>query len=128
MSTIKSPLARVKEQFGSKDKLVDALVGLPEGVFERHNEDKDAFRKRLSSAANTKLLRMLEVGKAVKERFGSKEKLVDAILTQMNRGKDADYRGKLAQFSVSKLFARIGTLEKKGRAEKSASKKAGARA
>ena len=31
----KSPLAQVKDSFGSKEKLVDALVSLPEGVLDR---------------------------------------------------------------------------------------------
>lgn len=122
MSTNKSPLSRVKEQFGSKEQLVDALVGLPEGVLERSDTDKDAFKKRLQSAANTKLLRLHEVGKAVKDRFGSKAKLVDAILTQMNRGKDADYRTKLTQLSLSKLFSQVTALERKAKREKAAAK------
>ena len=51
----KSPLAQVKETYGSKEKLVDALVGLPEGVLDR-SDDKDAWKQQLLTAANAKLL------------------------------------------------------------------------
>ena len=73
----KSPLAQVKDSFGSKEKLVDALVSLPEGVLDR-GEDKDAWKQQLLTAANTKLLKLHTVGSQVSKRFGSKEKLVDA--------------------------------------------------
>jgi hypothetical protein len=124
MSTKKSPLSRVKEQFGSKEHLVDALVGLPEGILERNEQDKDAFKKRLLSAANNKLLRLHHIGQSVKDRFGSKEKLVEAILTKAGHGKDADYRQKLTGLSVARLFAQASAQEKQDRRDKSQAKKA----
>ena len=45
----KSPLARVKEEFGGKDKLVDKIVG----VLDSGDESKDELRKRLLGVANT---------------------------------------------------------------------------
>jgi hypothetical protein len=111
----KSPLAKVKEQFGSKDKLVDALIALPASVVERGEEgeeDKDAFRKRLLGASNAKLLRLHTTGKSVSERFGSKGKLVDAILNLHKRGKDQDYRNKLSTLPLGKLFDQVSALEK----------------
>lgn len=113
----KSPLILVKDQFGSKDKLVDALIALPESVFDRGDDDKDAFRKRLLGAANAKLLRLHATGKAVSERWGSKEKLVDAILDLRKRGKDADYRTKLGTLPIGKLFDQVSALEKGSRKE-----------
>jgi hypothetical protein len=80
----KSPLAQVKDSFGSKEKLVDALVSLPEGVLDR-GEDKDAWKQQLLTAANTKLLKLHTVGSQVSKRFGSKEKLVDALLGLQKR-------------------------------------------
>ena len=111
----KSPLILVKDQFGSKDKLVDALIALPESVFDRGEDDKDAFRKRLLGAANAKLLRLHKTGKAVSERWGSKEKLVDAILDLRKRGKDQDFRNKLSTLPIGKLFDQMGALEKANR-------------
>ena len=46
-----SPLARVKEEFGGKDKLVDKIVG----VLDSGDESKDELRKRLLGVSNTKL-------------------------------------------------------------------------
>lgn len=110
----KSPLAQVKEQFGSKEKLVDALIGLPASVIERpadEGEDKDAFRHRLLVAPNSKLLRLHRVGKSVSDRWGSKEKLVDAILDLRRRSKDKDYRTKLVTLPLGKLFDQVSSLE-----------------
>jgi len=114
----KSPLAQVKEQFGSKDKLVDALIALPASVVERGEEgeeDKDAFKKRLQGASNAKLLRLHKTGKSVTDRFGSKAKLVDAILDLHKRSKDQDYRTKLSTLPLGKLFDQVSSLEKSAR-------------
>jgi len=122
----KSPLALVKDQFGSKEKLVDALIALPESVLDRGEggeEDKDAFRKRLLGAANAKLLRLHETGKAVSERWGSKEKLVDAILTLRHSSKDQDFRTKLSTLTIGKLYDQVTSLERAARrAQKQAEK------
>lgn len=117
----KSPLTQVKDQFGSKDKLVDAIVALPEGVLDR-DEDKDAFRTRLLTAANSKLLRLHTLGKQVAERFGSKDKLVDALLVLKRRGKDQDYRTKLATLPIGKLFDQYSSLERSTRRTSAARK------
>lgn len=118
----KSPLSLVKEQFGSKEQLVDALTALPEGVLrESDEEDKDALRTRLLTAANSKLLRLHKMGRVVAERFGSKDKLVDALLMLQRRGKDADYGNKLRTLPLGKLYDQFNSLE---RATKRAQKKA----
>ena len=44
-----SPLARVKDEFGGKDKLVDKIVG----ILDAGDESKDELRKRLLGVANT---------------------------------------------------------------------------
>ena len=113
MSAKKSPLSRVKEKFESKEKLVDAFVGLSAKVLDRSDdEDKDDFRKKLLSAANSKLLNMYDRGQLVKSRWGSKEQLVDALLALQNRGKDKDYKSKLGSWTVGRLYDRMTTLEK----------------
>ena len=119
----KSPLSQVKEQFGSKEQLVDALTALPEGVLARDSdeEDKDAFRTRLLTAANSKLLRLHTMGRAIADRWGSKDKLVDALLMLQRRGKDEDYRNKLRTLPLGKLYDQFNSLE---RAAKRTQKKA----
>jgi len=117
----KSPLSLVKEKFGEKEKLVDALLALPSSIVER-GEDQDDARKTLLSAANSKLLRMHTTGSAVAKRFGSKDKLVDAILSLKKRGKDEDYRKKLGEVSVGKLYDQFTVLERSARRADAAAK------
>lgn len=116
MSMKKSPLSRVKEEFGTKDKLVEALIALPASVLERGDgEDKDVFEKRLRAAANTKLLRLHQMGQTISKRWGSKEGLVDALLTLQKRGKDKDYRTKLSAMPIGKLYDRVTSIERTSR-------------
>lgn len=108
----KTPLQRVREEHGDKEKLVDKLVDL----VDRGDEDKAAFRRRLLAASNTKLLRLHHVSSELKSRFGSKDGLVDAILGLMNRGKDADYRNKLNGQTPVRLLSIHRARQKKARA------------
>ena len=82
-----SPLARVKEEFGGKDKLVDKLVGL----VDAGEESKDDLRKRLLGAANSKLLRLHVVATKVKEQ-GGHDKLAAAAAA--SAGAESDARSK----------------------------------
>jgi len=94
----KSPLARVKEEFGGKDKLVDKIVGL----LGSGDEPKDEMRRRLLGAANSKLVRLHGVATQVKE-LGGKDQLATAAAQEMGRAKDKDYVAKLGTFSSGKL-------------------------
>ncbi len=93
-----SPLARVKEEFGGKDKLVDKIVAL----LGSGDEPKDEMRRRLLGAANSKLVRLHGVATQVKE-LGGKDQLADAAATELGRGKDKDYVAKLGTFSSGRL-------------------------
>jgi len=95
-----TPFQKVQKLHGSKEQLVDKIVA----VLEHGDESKDDLKQRLQTCSNTKLLRLLETATEVKERFGSKEKLVDAILKLMNRSRDADYRRKLLTYSPARLL------------------------
>ena len=100
MST-KTPLAIVKEKFGEKAKLVDALEKLTQESLwvSRINEDKG-----LAHVSNAKLLRLHATFSVVKEKFGTREKLIDAILELEKRTKDAGLRQKLAEWPVPRLY------------------------
>jgi hypothetical protein len=98
MST-KSPLERVKQEFGGKDKLVDKLVGL----IDAGDESKDDLRKRLLGAANGKLVRLHAVASRVKQQ-GGHDKLVAATAQSLGRAKDKDYVEKLASYPDTRLF------------------------
>jgi hypothetical protein len=95
----KSPLTQVNEKFGGKDKLVDKLVGLLET-----DEPKDEVRTRLLGVANTKLLHLHEVASMVREKYGSRDKLLTAAAAALGRTKDKDYLAKLESFSTAKLL------------------------
>ena len=94
----KSPLARVKEEFGGKDKLVDKIVGL----LGSGDEPKDEMRRRLLGAANKKLVRLHGVATQVKE-LGGRDALAGATAQEMGRAKDKDYVTKLGTFSSGRL-------------------------
>ena len=85
-----SPLARVKEEFGGKDKLVDKIVG----VLDSGDESKDELRKRLLGVSNTKLIRLFSVATKTKQA-GGHDKLVATTAEKLKRGKDKDYVAKL---------------------------------
>jgi hypothetical protein len=112
----KSPLAQVNETFGGKDKLVDKLVTLVES-----DESKEETRKRLLSAANSKLLHLHELASMVKENYGSREKLVTAAAAALGRSKDKHYLAKLETFSTAKLLD--VTLSAERRAKRAAEKR-----
>ncbi len=97
----KTPLARVKEQFGDKTKLVEAVqkLGGDDLWVARTNENKG-----LAHVSNAKLLRLHRVLSEVKEKFGTREKLVDAILELEKRTKDAGYKQRLSAWPVPRLY------------------------
>src|SRR6516225_3509675 len=94
----KSPLERVKEEFGGKDKLVDKIVG----VLDSGDESKDELRKRLLGVANSKLIRLFSVATKTKQA-GGHDKLVATTAEKLNRAKDKDYVAKLESYSDGRL-------------------------
>jgi hypothetical protein len=110
-----SPLARVKEEFGGKDKLVDKLVGL----VDAGEESKDDLRKRLLGAANSKLLRLHVVATKVKEQ-GGHDKLAAAAAASVGHGKDKDYVEKLESFSNGRLVDMLVAGERRAKRKSAA--------
>lgn len=123
------PLARVKQEFGGKDKLVDKIVSL----IDAGDESKDDLRKRLLGAANGKLIKLHTVASEVKKE-GGHDKLVAATAASLNRSKDKDYVEKLSTFSDARLLdikkaadvraKRVAAKAKDGAAKAPAAKKA----
>jgi hypothetical protein len=97
----KSPLKQVQERFESKDKLVAAVKQLAaeELWIDRTNEIKG-----LERVSNAKLLRLHEVLRRTKEEFGSRDKLIEAILSAHKRTKDEGYHKRLAQYPLPRLL------------------------
>ena len=102
------PLARVKEEFGGKDKLVDKIVG----VLDSGDESKDELRKRLLGVSNTKLIRLFSVATKTKQA-GGHDKLVATTAEKLKRTKDKDYVAKLEQFSNGRLLDVLSAAERR---------------
>ncbi len=73
-----SPLSIVKDKFGGRAKLVEQLVS---SVDKQHGDESEAnVKSRLMGLSNAKLLRLYRVEQQVRERFGDRGKLVQAVL------------------------------------------------
>jgi hypothetical protein len=117
MSTKKPPVTRTKEEHGSKEKLVDKLVGLL-GSITSKDESKDDLKGRLLAASNRKLLRLVEVAGEIKEQYGSIDKLAEKAAGVLGRAKDAPYVAKLKTLSPARLLDLLRSSEKRARANK----------
>ncbi|MEA2750628.1 MAG: hypothetical protein QOI41_4771 [Myxococcales bacterium] len=110
---MKSPLASLKDKFENKAKLVSEL--------EKLTKDEDLWvgrlnaNKGLAHVSNSKLLKLHATFAAVKEKFGTRAKLIDAIC-EIEKRKDEGYKTRLGNFPVPRLWDMY----------KSASKRAGA--
>jgi len=101
----KSPLAIVKERFGDKGKLVEAVKGfVNEDLWLGRTSNDRGKSKGLENVSNTKLIRLHTIFSEVKEKFGSRAKLIDAIVDSEKRGKDAGYRKRLEEYPVPRLY------------------------
>lgn len=109
------PLAKVKA-LGGKDKLVDKIAG----SLAHDGADEGSIKERLAKASNAQLLRLASVTEAVKKAYGSRDKLVDALIKALGRAKDKDYVAKLGTFSLPKLYDLAKSTERKAKAAKKA--------
>jgi hypothetical protein len=97
-----SPLLTVREKFGDKAKLVAEL--------EKFTKDDDLWvsrenrNKGLAHASNAKLLRLHRTFTEVKEKFGSRAKLIDAICEVEKRTKDEGFKKRLGAYPVPRLW------------------------
>lgn len=94
------PRARLAKLHGTKADLAKTLAS----ALVAGDEDAGALTARLSKASNTQLLRLQRVVDTVKDKYGSREKLIEAIGTATNKSKDKDYLAKLATFPLPRLL------------------------
>ncbi|MBK8995588.1 MAG: hypothetical protein IPM35_07565 [Myxococcales bacterium] len=108
----KTPLSLANERFTSKDKLVEAVQKLATDDLwlDRVNEAKG-----LGRVSNAKLLRLHEILTRVKKDFGSRAKLIDAILTLEKRGKDAGYKARLEAYPLPRLVDLHGAASRRAK-------------
>jgi len=97
-----SPLQQVREDHGSKEELVDKL--LDEVLEPPEDEAPLDFEERIASASNKKLLRLWDAHQTVLDEFGSKQALVDKLVTSQFPGGNADYADKLSGMTLPRLL------------------------
>lgn len=107
-----TPLAIVKDRFGSKEKLIKAVEGLASKDLwlDRVNEDKG-----LGSVSNAKLLRLHDTLEDVKKRFGSRDKLIAAICKIEKREKDDGYKTRLGGYPLPRLVDLHDSADKRAK-------------
>jgi len=114
MATKKSPLARQKDEHESKEKLVDRVISVL-GSITKSDEDKDTVKARLLAASNKKLIRLHEVGSEIKSKYGSIDKLAEAVGAAMGRAKDAPFVDKLKSYTPARLLDMVKAADKRGK-------------
>ncbi len=113
---MKSPLATVKDKFGDKAKLVEAVKALATEELWLARTAADRGKDRgLEHVSNAKLLRLHAVLSEVKEKFGTRGKLIDEILAAEGRSKDGDLRKKLEAHPVPRLYDRYKSAKKRAK-------------
>lgn len=110
---MKSPIALVKDKFGDKAKLVAAVEKFTKDDLwiAKTNQDKG-----LAHVSNAKLLRLHATFSTVKEKFGTRAKLIDAICDLEKRTKDDGFKKRLAAYPVPRLFDMWQSSEKRQKA------------
>ena len=116
---MKSPLSLVKDTFGDKSKLVAAVEKFTTDDLWLGRTNKD---KGLAHVSNAKLLRLHTTFTAVKEKFGTRAKLIDAILVLEKRTKDEGFKSRISAYPVPRLFDLHNSLEKRAKAAAAAAK------
>ena len=97
-----TPINKVKKQFGSKEKLVDTILGL---IKRSTDQSKDQFKRILQSQSNRKLLILFKREQTVKEQFGNRDKLIEAIAkSAKGKTEDKDYRKQLNLRTTGQLL------------------------
>jgi hypothetical protein len=118
---MKSPISAVKETFGDKAKLVAEL--------EKFTKDEALWVSRLNAGkglahvSNAKLLRLHKTFTTVKEKFGSRAKLIDAIAEIEKRTKDEGYKTRLGGYPVPRLWDLYQSATKRSATSGKATKK-----
>lgn len=110
----KSPLALVKERFGEKKKLVEAVQAfVGEDLWVGRLASDRGGEGDLARVSNAKLLKLHATFSEVKAQFGTRAKLIDAILDVEKRAKDEGYKARLSAWPVPRLFDHYKSAKKR---------------
>ncbi len=110
----KSPVAVVKERFGEKSKLVEAVQSfVNDDLWVKRTSTDRGGSRGLQHVSNAKLLKLHTTFSAVKDKFGTRAKLIDAILELEKRSKDAGFRTRLEAYPVPRLWDMYKSADKR---------------
>ncbi|HKO93029.1 MAG TPA: hypothetical protein VJU61_17860 [Polyangiaceae bacterium] len=114
----------MKGQFEDKAKLLSAVQALATSALwlDRVNADKG-----LAKVSNTKLLKLHAALSRAKKEFGSRDKLIGAVLDLEKRGRDEGYKTRLAAYPLPRLLDLHDSLSKSSAAKSSAAKASAAK-
>ena len=103
-----TPKQLVESRFGTRQDLVNQIVSIVGGG--------DTVRSRLNGTTNKKLLRIHEVATSVKETFGGKSGLIDAMAKlQFSSGNpNPGWRTKMEAFTIKRLLDMHRQLSTRG--------------
>jgi hypothetical protein len=106
------PKARLAALHGTKEALAKSLA---ESI-AREDQDTSLIADRLKLASSAQLLRLHSVVTTVKEKYGSREKLIAAIGTAEKKSGDKDYLAMLDTLSLPNLLDLARSHERRARA------------
>jgi hypothetical protein len=99
-TTPNTPLARRTAAFGSKSDLINKVKSLAtEDLWVGRQNDAKSW----AGISNAKLIRLHDILTLVKDKYGSRDKLIEALMSAMDRGKDADYKKHFAAWPLPPL-------------------------
>lgn len=114
-----TPAKATKDRFGDKEKLVAAVKGLATAELWL---DKVNPEKGLERVSNSKLLRLHRTLSRVKKDFGTRGKLIDAVLAFESRAKDTGLRSKLETYPTPRLVDLHDAAARRAKGAKKAAK------
>ena len=106
----KTPSQSVKDRFGEKKKLVDALQQFVKADLWVARENKE---KGLARISNAKLIRLFDTFTAVQSKWGTRAKLIDAIVDAEGRQHEKGFRDRLDTWPVPRLFDRYKSASRR---------------
>lgn len=106
------PHGRVVEKHGSKAELAKAIAS----AIARADQDAGSLETQLKKASNAQLLRLQRATQTLKDKFGTRDKLIAAIGAASKKGKDKDYLAKLDSYSLPQLLDLAAGAQRAARA------------
>jgi len=109
----KTPLQMVRDRYGSKEKLVDELMGL---IKRPADLPKDKLKQKLLAQSNKKLMALHDREQLVKDKFGNRDKLIDAIVGSQGgkKSEDKSLRKRLTSRTTGQLIGLAKRLQLMG--------------